>query len=223
MGTRHWLSAAATVLPLGCGSVSNDSPGAQSAPEIENPTGGCQAPDDGSRIPYHSAGTSTWLMDCKNVLKREYWRVFATSNQSAGTIPRLDGSPALQSACHDSQHPLARLVMQYPLCSPASTSAQVEAVNNMLPADALTLTHHLHTELRFEVVPDAMGIAPYPLPNDILDACALRPSAHSTEFAALCQRERDRANSGHDIGLSYTGPGAEELVALLNELYGIGR
>jgi hypothetical protein len=78
----------------------------------------------------------------------------------------------------------------------------------------------MHGMLRFTGGGDS-EIAPYPLPSDIVDACALHPEAASADLRAICERERDRLQSGHGIGFSYTGPGAVELVALLNELYGI--
>ena len=61
------------------------------------------------------------------------------------------------------------------------------------------------------------GILPWAIPGDILDACALHPN--SPELEAMCERER--SNLIAPVGLSYTGPAADELVARLNELYGI--
>jgi hypothetical protein len=55
----------------------------------------------------------------------------------------------------------------------------------------------------------------------ILDACALPPKASSPELTQICERERERLRSGNDIGFSYEGPGAVELVKRLNDLYGV--
>jgi hypothetical protein len=182
---------------------------------------GCAAPDDGSRAGYHSVQGSTWIRDCENPLRREYWRVFVRDNQRSFVIPRPDGAPELQSACTDAEHQLRILVERYGLCTQAATEAHVTLVNSMLPDHALQITHFLHTQLRFRVAPDGMGITPYPIPSDILDACALHPQANSAALTALCERERDRLASGHAVGFVYTGAEAAELVERLNELYGI--
>lgn len=113
------------------------------------------------------------------------------------------------------------LVERYGLCTQAATEAHVTLVNAMLPDHALQITHFLHTQLRFRVAPDGLGITPYPIPTDILDACALHPQANSAALTALCERERARLASGDTVGFLYTGPGAAELVERLNELYGI--
>jgi hypothetical protein len=99
------------------------------------------------------------------------------------------------------------------------SSEQVMRVNDMIPADAQTITRFLHQRLRFAIAPS--GITPPPIPTDILAACALHPDRNSPALDTLCTRERDRLRSGNDIGFSYTGPGAEELTQRLNELYGI--
>jgi hypothetical protein len=93
-------------------------------------------------------------------------------------------------------------------------------VNDVALADALRVAHFLHGRLRFATTGGGLGITPYPLPSDIVDACALHGGS-SKELEALCQRERDRLASGTDLGFTYEGPGAVELVARLNELYGI--
>jgi hypothetical protein len=189
--------------------------------DIPNPTGSCVAPNDGARAGYHAPNGDTWLPDCENVLQREYWRVFAVSATSAYTIPRLDGEPRLQPACTDAAHALAVLADRYGLCASAMTTAEVDQVNDMAPVDALAITHFLHAQLRFSVADTVLGIDPFPIPSDILDACALHAQTTSADLKAMCDRERDRIQSGNDMGFTYTGPGAVELVARLNELYGI--
>jgi hypothetical protein len=186
---------------------------------VVNPTGTCSAPDDGARRGYHAPDPeAVWLPDCQAPLAREYWRVFAVSDTSSYVIPRPDGAPELAEPCADSEHDLHAVVEKYALCEPA-TSATVDIVNDIDPADALALTHYLHIELVFEVVPG--GIAPFPIPSDIIDACNLHPDDNSVPFVELCEREQERLDSGHSIGFTYEGPGAAELVERLNELYEI--
>ncbi|HEY0603483.1 MAG TPA: hypothetical protein VGD58_11260 [Herpetosiphonaceae bacterium] len=182
---------------------------------------GCPVPDDGSRAGYHSAEGSTWLTDCENPLRREYWRVFLGADQRASIMPRPDGAPELQPVCTGVDHPLRSLVDRYGLCAQAANEAQVTRVNAMLPGDALQITHFLHTQLRFRATQEGLGITPYPIPSDILDACALHPEANSAALNAICERERARIESGDAVGFIYTGPGAAQLVERLNELYGI--
>lgn len=210
MTTRFRWLAAVGLLVVGCG------------PSIPNPTGSCEAPDDGSRAGYHSPGGDTWLPDCQNPLRLEYWRVFASAADSAYTMPRLDGERRLAPACADPGHAVAALVQQYGLCAAATTTAEVERVNHMAPADALALTHFLHQQLRFVIADGTTpGIDPYPFPTDVLAACGLHVAANSAELNVICDRERDRLRSGIEPLYFYDGPGAVELVARLNELYGI--
>jgi hypothetical protein len=188
--------------------------------ESANPTGDCRARADGSREGDHSADGSKWLPDCKNTLAREYYRVFARSETSAYTIPRLDGAAGLQPACADADHKVAWLVEKYSLCESASSAAAVERVNGMLPTDALTLTHFLHERMKFVIGAEERGISPAPFRTDVVDACALGEN-DSAELEAICERERERLQAGTDEGIEYEGSGAVELVARLNELYGI--
>jgi len=211
---RSLAAAIAIGLLAGCGSSS-----ARDTSAIANPSGSCKTSGDGSRAGYHSAAGSTWLADCQNPLRREYWRVFAQSEDSAYVIPRPDGAKELAAVCSDPAHALNPLVEKYALCRSAEDGSAVSRVNDILPADALALTRFMHGALRFTSL--GQGISPYPLPNDIVDACALHPDMASAELRFICERERDRLRSGHSIGFDYTGPGAIELTALLNELYGI--
>lgn len=213
----------------GCGQAQPDStasPAAVSTTTQTLPTAGsaiaqgCTAPDDGSRAGYHNAQGSTWMLDCENPLRREYWRVFLVDDRHAAMIPRPDGAPELQPACANPDCPLHGLVERYALCTSVADPAQLMRVNTMLPEDALQIAHFLHTRLRFRMTQDRMDITPYPIPSDILDACALHPQANSAELAAICERERKRMQSGHEVGFFYTGAGAVELVERLNELYG---
>jgi hypothetical protein len=203
---------------LGIGCSSNKTPD-KTPLAITNPTGTCKAPDDGARAGYHAPGDDVWLLDCKNVLAREYWRVFAQTETSAYVIPRPDGARELAPVCSDTAHELHALVVKYALCEAASSPAALDIINDMAPVDALAITHFLHTQLKF--VAGAQTIDPFPIPTDILDACKLHPEQNSPELVAICDREQDRLDSGETIGFTYEGPGAVELAQRLNELYGI--
>lgn len=213
----------ASVLVVACGGSSNvnDASKAGSAVNVENPTGDCIAPDSGARAGYHEPADTQWLPDCSNPLKREYWRVFATTAETAYIIPRPDGDPGLEPACTDEEHPLYTVVQYYALCQPASSPQAVARINAIHPRDALAVTHELHSTLRFEVTHEGVGIAPSPIPSDIVDACELHSNEGLPELEAICEREEDRLRKGHDIGFGYEGPGAVALVERLNELYGI--
>lgn len=224
------IGSVTLVTLLGCGQAQPDSTASPVAvsttTQTSSPAGraiaqGCTVPDDGSRAGYHSAQGSIWIVACENPLRREYWRVFLVDSQHAAMIPRPDGAPELQPACANPDHLLHGLVERYALCTPVADTAQLMRVNTMLPEDALQIARFLHTQLRFRMTQDGMGITPYPIPSDILDACALHPEANSAELTAICERERERTQSGHEVGFFYTGAGAVELVERLNELYGI--
>jgi hypothetical protein len=219
MGRRSTLAtiAMAAFAAIACSGNSKDP--ARAGLSVTNPTGSCTAPDDGSRAGYSSTTSDyVWLPDCNAPLQREYWRVFATSETSSALLPRADGALELGAPCSDPAHPLHALVGKYVLCQYA-TSTTIAIVNDILPADALTITHFLHTQLKFKTV--SGGIQPYAIPSDIIDACKLHPEANSPALVEMCQREQARIDSGNDIGFSYEGEGATELVMRLNELYGI--
>lgn len=211
----------ASFLVTACENTSNvdDTGKAGSKVKVENPTGDCVAFDSGARPGYHAPGDTTWLPDCENPLRREYWRVFATTPETAYIMPRPDGDPGLEAACTNEEHPLYTVVQYYALCQPASSAEAVARINSIYPKDALAVTHELHSRLRF--VANEAGIAPSPIPSDILDACALHSNDDEPELAAICEREADRLGSGNDIGFAYEGPGAVALAKRLNELYGI--
>lgn len=192
--------------------------------DIQNPTGECVAPDSGERAGYHSPSEGDrWLPDCQNTLRREYWRVFAESADSAYLIPRPDGAPGLQDACTDSTHALHAVVERHALCTTAMSSAQVDSANEIPPSDALAIAHHLHASLRF-VAHDQGGygdIAPFPLPSDIADACALHETASVPDLDSACEKERRGSVSSAEEVVQHTGGEAAKLAARLNELYGI--
>jgi hypothetical protein len=203
---------------------STPSPDAPANITIPNPTGACKAPDNGARRGYSSPEPgSVWLPDCANPLRREYWRVYAVSADSAYVLPRPDGARELSVVCNASTHPLKALVERYRLCALASTAADVAVINDMRPADALTLTHFMHTQLLFEVtegIPNAY-LLPYPLPSDVLDACALHPGTNTSAMQADCELTQHFVDTGLETAPEYS-QSASELARLLDELYGIG-
>ena len=162
-----------------------------------------------------------WVPDCQNSLAREYWRVYSRDGVTAYVVPRPDGDPRLAIPCADSQHDLHPVVVRYDLCWAAGNTEQVEIINPIDLSDALDVTHFLHGQLKFVVSQDLLGIEPFPIPTDIVDACVVGGGMNSSDLESICQRERDRLRSGTEIGYSYTGPGAAELVARLNLLCGI--
>ena len=186
-----------------------------------NPSGSCGTRANQGRAGYQAGGSDAWVPDCQNTLLREYWRVYSADGATAYMVPRPDGDPGLQPACVDTQSPLHAVVFRYELCTAATNSAQVAVVNAMDLGEALQVAHYLNGQLRFEVVAKGVGIQPYPIPSDILDACALDGGPDSAELIAMCARESERMQSGELIGFTYTGPGATALVARLNALYGI--
>jgi hypothetical protein len=187
----------------------------------------CAAPDSGARAGFHApAPGETWLPDCNNPLRREYWRVFAVSADSAYTFPRLDGEAGLAGDCFSpGASDIGPLVLKYRLCGSAVTAEDVALVNNMVPAEALAITHHLHAMFQFgfggnETV-GVRDIFPSPAPTDVIDACGLHPATNSPELTALCGRVADALQAGTTAAIIYEGLVVVELVSLLDELYGV--
>ena len=198
------------------------SPSVEAAtPSIRNPTGNCVAPDDGGRAGYHDPGSSVWLPDCNNPLNREYWRVFATSESSAYVLPRPDGAPQIMDACLSLAEPMSTLVQKYKLCQPAPDQQTTDIINNMLPADALTITHYMHTELVFESFSEQPFFTPFAIPSDVIDACKLHPDRSSAALKQDCDLEQHYVDTGFEPLPQFMASGPE-MAALLNELYGIG-
>ena len=189
------------------------------AESIDNPSGTCGTRAAQARPGYDAPGDVTWVPDCQLALAREYWRVYTEDGKTAFMLPRPDGAQELQAVCQDPAHALRPLVDRYLLCAAATDSSQVEIVNHIDLPDALALAHFLHGQLRFVPSAQGVGIAPFPIPGDILDACAL--AANSSELQAICDETLSLVQSGLTIAPHYAGAGAEQLAARLNALYGI--
>ena len=188
-------------------------------PEIDHPSGDCQADDDGSRLCYHSPEPGdTYLPDCEAPLQREYWRVFAQSEDSAYVIPRPDGATALAQLCEEADEATAALLESYTLCG----QTDIDLVNAMDPADALEITHLLHERLAFTVVDLGEGyfdVDPFVPMDDVLAAC----ETAGAELDAYCEFQESRVDGDGCTDIAYL-PTEEEAVALaaaVNALYGI--
>lgn len=190
-------------------------------PGVPNPSGDCAPEDNGGREGYHSPDASdSYLPDCTLTLQREYYRVFQKEDGKAYIIPRPDGHSAWLTPCSDETHPLHALVLKYQLCKSAETPAEVEAVNAIEPADALTLTHALHEELVFYPVQDA--VAPWPFSPDIVAACKSNEALRTGVFEARCDTEIELEGKPRpEEVVTYSPQEAAALAAALNTLYGI--
>lgn len=222
---------------IACGCASSASDGAPAAPgnghggsnaaggsgsNLENPTGDCVAPDDGSRAGYHGVGTGdTWLPDCDSTLSLEYFRVFVQQDGTAYLMPRPDGFPSyLADACSDTSHALHDTVDSYTLCAD-SARVDIERVNAMDVVDALAIAHHLNGKLVF--VAEATDVRPYAIPSDILLLCQQDDAFRNGPMKERCdfEIEADETGDRTDIGWSHTGQQGVVLAAKLNELYGV--
>lgn len=178
MDRRHGLRAA----PIGWALWLAACPAAV----VENPSGDCEAADDGGRRCYHAPEPGDqYLPDCDLPIDREYWRVFAQSEDSAYLIPRPDGAGLTWGICDGEDAELAALFDQYTLCAP---QVDVALVNALPPADALAIAHALHERLVFTVVDLGRGagaVEPAPIPTDLAEACA-GPAAGDPALVDLC-------------------------------------
>ena len=143
--------------------------------------------------------------------------MFSEEGSVGYIIPRPDGAPELGAVCGDPGHELRSIVEKHALCQAASSAAAVEAVNSIPAGDALRLTRFLHGKLRFLTTQDGLGIQPYPIPGDIIDACGLRAGLASPELKAYSsprngtaslQRQRHRLFL-HRSGRGRAGSAAE--------------
>lgn len=201
---------------------------------IKNPSGDCVADNDGGRPLYHSPGDSTYLPDCKNPLKREYWRVFARTDGGVGVIPRLDNTGLKYGLCPGvpNEEPnldpeLAQTMVQNCVCDNCGQDT-VTRINNMTPEDALMITNALHHRLIFQYDEDGGSISPWAPDDDIVAACDLRLMEDSNHTdLSICQILRDmmtRWMNGEpieEIAFIPSAADSEAIVPYLNKLYGI--
>lgn len=186
---------------------------------IQNPSGSCGIRSDGDRAGYHRYPDGKWVPDCRNPLRKEYWRVFVRNGtETASIIPRPDGAQELRPACANSHHYLRSIVDRYGLCMSAASPEQAQLVNTMSLADALEIIHFLHSQLKFRVIvlDSAVIIQPFPIPSDIMEACGLNTLTTSPELNLRCLRARQPG-----LVLYKDRQAEDQLASRLNEIYGI--
>lgn len=190
------------------------------SPNIQNPSGDCETSDNGARTCYHAPmETDIYLPDCENTLNREYWRVFASDENSAYIIPRPDGMGLLYDLCDETD--IGFVMNEYGLCLETLGANEVEQINNIPLTDALTITHVLHQQLFF-TVDDNDQISPWAPPNDILEAC-LYSDDNDSVVSAYCETALEYYNDGDCPSIAFS-PSAEEapiIAVRLNTIYGL--
>lgn len=188
---------------------------------IVNPTGDCVADGDGARACYHSpAPGEVWLPDCALPIDREYWRVFAIDASTAYMIPRPDGAADLPELCASDDAELLAALERATLCQ---TSPDVDVVNAMDPADALTIAHALHLRFRFEnveVATDSWSVEPAPLDTDLVAMCEVNADPVLDADCVVILESKD-ADECLDIGFLWDEATGNAVAAGLNALYGV--
>ena len=207
------------------GSNDNNSPGATA-----NSTGDCAVSGSGDIDCYSVAGPDArWIPDCNHPRQRYYWRTFAEpvgdgtrNSPTASMMPRPDGMGLVFGICDGEDPVLASLFDQNHLCKEILGSAEVDALNAMPLADALTISHALHQRLVFSPYAHPQGgwdITPFALPEDLRDAC---PATGNPSIIDRCNSYLDVVCGNTSIGvhLGLSEAEANELASALNQLYG---
>lgn len=187
---------------------------------LDKPSGDCTGEGDGSRVCEHTPlPGDQYLPDCQNPLPHEHWRVCAQSAESAYLYPRPDGSTALAELCADPESGLAGLLDPYTLCA---ASPDIERLNTMDPADALTLARALHERLLFRVVEggDVVTVDPWPHHDDLAAVCAAVPSPAMAGWCAWVDQRED-GGVCNDLGFLPTTEQATAAAEALNAYYGV--
>lgn len=184
------------------------------AEEVVNPSGNCTSDEDGGRPGYASPGeTDTYLPDCNAPLKREYWRVFVSSDEKAYIIPRPDAMGIEYDLCAGTSEELFK---QGGLCEEA---ADPDVINNLEPKDALDITRALHELLVFERSGDS--IKPFAPPDDVIAACDLTSNAAAKSYCQELQGQCDENGICNEMLMVPSSDAIEAIVPALNKLYGI--
>lgn len=193
------------------------------APEVGNPSGDCQAEDDGARACYHTPdATDTYLPDCEAPLDRELWRVFAVDEATAYMIPRPDAMGIHTGICDGDDVDLAAVFEANGLCAEV---ADPDIINAMTPEDALVIGHALHENLVFgveEYGEGAAGLVPWAPDTELLMACE-GPLAGDARVEGLCAElaTLDAEGTCNDLGRVLSVEQVTALAEGLNATFGI--
>ena len=112
---------------------------------------------------------------------------------------------------------LAALFEQYGLCEEYGNP---DIINDIPPADALTITNTLHQLLEFKIGEDGM-ISPWAPDDDIIAACELTDSEAAISYCDQLESRCDQWGNCIDIGYIPSEEAVTALVPALNQLYGI--
>eukprot|EP00579_Thalassiosira_antarctica_P032606 CAMPEP_0202002176 /NCGR_PEP_ID=MMETSP0905-20130828/8078_1 /ASSEMBLY_ACC=CAM_ASM_000554 /TAXON_ID=420261 /ORGANISM="Thalassiosira antarctica, Strain CCMP982" /LENGTH=219 /DNA_ID=CAMNT_0048559005 /DNA_START=19 /DNA_END=675 /DNA_ORIENTATION=+ len=189
---------------------------------ITNPSGTCGVDNSegaGDRPGYHSPSPgTTYVPNCNNSPKREYWRVFVGSGgdiSSTYIIPRPDEKGVEYGFCGEGDD-LSELFERNSLCE----TTDVEKINNIPLDEALRITNALHGKLVFVAESWSLGdrvewsISPWAPEDDILEICDKEMTADANALG-YCGRIRSRCD-GVEIGIEPSEAAVKAVVPLLN-------
>jgi len=189
---------------------------------VSNPTGTCKTNGNGARPGYSPGTDATYLPDCSAPLSHEYWRVFAVSNSSAFVIPRIDDfGVAIKYGMCDGENEMASLLKKYSMCKEVLNSDDVKLINNMKPADALSITHALHEQLCFKA--QGTSIIPWGPDDDIHEVCGKTTDAGAASYCSQIKKRIECLASGGPCNAMAIAPSESAvkiIVPGLNKLYG---
>lgn len=191
------------------------------APGVPNPTGDCEASDDGARLCYHAPEAGdVYLPDCEAPLDHEYWRVFATSEESAYIVPQPFGSTAAAAVCAGGEADAVALFEGYGLCDPDAGAPE----GGFAVADAHDVTRLLHGDLVFVAVEQGEGawdVDPFLPMDDVLAICDATTEAALDQWCADQEARVGDDGTCMDIGILMDQAAAEAAAIEANAYYGI--
>eukprot|EP01083_Nonionella_stella_P101989 289783_1 len=201
---------------------------------IINPSGDCGVDTSdgaGSRPQYNysPSGRTIYVPDCKNPLKREYWRVFVVEpngdDSSVYIIPRPDNMGTKYGYCCDGDDELCELFEKNGLCSSIINAETVQKINTIPLDEALIMMNKLHQKLTFipNYYDECADVSPWAPDDDILEICDSGITI-DTNVLGHCDALRTRCNDNGmcmDRGILMSEDAARALVPLMNDLYGI--
>ncbi len=191
-----------------------------------NPSGNCTTTGDGSRPSFHiPLEGETYLPNCQNPLRREFWRIFVKEDGTAYMSPRPDGLGIPLGICDFSDgHLIAHMAKLYGLCNdPVTDQVDPNIINSMEPLYALEFSTIFHRQLHFDV--DTFLNTPWMVPDeDILSVCDLLGDAMRGDTKSFCKDIEERCDDQGNCNkrLYYpTREAAIDIVASLNDLYDV--